>query len=244
MERCVGMVENNGFSINYEFIVIALGNKPEENFRKVAEKGIRAYIVEYADEKNAGFCMSESSSNKPYMDDIKDKVREALGIENFYFDVIGVKSIHKDNTQIGITMQVMVIIRQNETNLVNKDQRYKGNWVWVTVERDMELVPKSIKLVDNPDKPKVYIDSLFEDQIKDLLKAVEHVRYALEFTNIAFEFMPKLFTLKEFEEVYNALNAREVTNMKKKWAYKFEDSGRMSNGLAHRPAKLYKLKEA
>ena len=37
-----------------EYIVLTLGSKPEVNFRKVAEKGIRVFISEYKENKETG----------------------------------------------------------------------------------------------------------------------------------------------------------------------------------------------
>lgn len=232
-----------------EYIVVTLGNKPEVNFRKVAEKGIRVFISEYPENKEAGLVESVLDTSKNLDSAIKDDIENIFGIKDFYFEIIGMI----DSTfscDIGVQvptrclkLQTLVIVRQDHSAELALNKKVVGSWVWLNIIRDDEGTPLSEQLANKPDNPTIVLNKLCNDHLDEIMKAVEWVRHKLYFTDLVFSFLPECFTLKEFEEAFNALNGKEATTIKKKWISKVEETGQMSNGLAHRPAKLYRFKE-
>lgn len=243
-------IGNKALHLVNEYIVLTLGNKPEVNFRKVAEKGIRAFISEYSENRETGLVESVLDTSVGMDEAIKSDIKRIFGVEDFYYEIIGIidSSMSKD---IGVTvptrclkLQTLVVIRQSDSVslMMNLNKQIKGAWVWLNIDRDADGTPLAMRLANKPDNPTVTIDKLCNRQMDEIYKAVEWIRHKLYFTNIVFSFLPEDFTLKEFEEAFNALNGHEATTIKKKWIDKVEDTGKTSSGLAHRPAKLYRLK--
>lgn len=80
----------------------------------------------------------------------------------------------------------------------------------------------------------------------------EIIRYArwrlmnkVEYTRIAFHFLPEEFTLPELQRVYEILLGKPLykANFRKKIADLVEETDRYTEGDAHRPSKYYRLKE-
>jgi len=69
----------------------------------------------------------------------------------------------------------------------------------------------------------------------------------LDYSTIAFQFMADTFTLSELQEVYESILQAEVDKRNfRKWVLaleRIEETGEMKRSGAHRPAKLYRVKE-
>ncbi len=79
---------------------------------------------------------------------------------------------------------------------------------------------------------------------KDILDyALQRLRYKLEYTTVAFQFLPKMFTLTELQKVYEAIFGKKLDkrNFRKKIDSLglLEDTEETKADVAHRPAKLY-----
>jgi 8-oxo-dGTP diphosphatase len=81
----------------------------------------------------------------------------------------------------------------------------------------------------------------------DILKlAHERLVAKLDYSTIALQFLPKAFTLNEVQSIYEIIYQDEVDKRNfRKWILGLDqlvETGEMSKGAAHRPAKLYKAK--
>ena len=73
----------------------------------------------------------------------------------------------------------------------------------------------------------------------------ERIKNKVEYSKIAFEFLPEEFTLPELQKIYEILLDRELykAGFRRKIAEIVEETDRMTEGNAHRPSKYYRLKE-
>lgn len=196
------------------------------------------FIVESLNNKGIGLLESDLSLND-INKSIKENIESLLGTSEFHSEFIQIGNCESTG-RLKITS--LVVLNTVEARKFTKSKRHKGAWTWVAYDLDENQEIKSIKLTDKVDEPSIVIDTLQENQMDTIKKTIEFIRAHLNHSDIAFKFMTNKFTLKELEESFNALNLKDVTNIKKKWAYKIEETGEMSEGLAHRPAKLYRLK--
>ena len=102
---------------------------------------------------------------------------------------------------------------------------------------------KSVKLYD--------VDELL---VSDLPLAFDHkkiieygrnrIRNKTEYTRIAFEFLPKEFTLPQLQRVYEILLGKPLykANFRRKIMPMIEETENMTSGDAHRPSKYYRLR--
>ena len=64
----------------------------------------------------------------------------------------------------------------------------------------------------------------------------------MNYSDIAFEFVPEKFTLSQLQRVYEIINGGKLykANFRKMIAPRVEDTGEMLTGNAYRPSKLYR----
>ena len=72
----------------------------------------------------------------------------------------------------------------------------------------------------------------------------ERIRNKTEYSRIAFEFLPKEFTLPQLQRVYEILLGKPLykANFRRRVAPLIEETERMTSGDAHRPSKIYREK--
>mgnify|MGYP004644970835 FL=1 len=72
----------------------------------------------------------------------------------------------------------------------------------------------------------------------------ERIRNKTEYSRIAFEFLPKEFTLPQLQRVYEILLGKPLykANLRRRVAPLIDETERMTSGDAHRPSRIYKEK--
>ena len=73
----------------------------------------------------------------------------------------------------------------------------------------------------------------------------ERIKNKTEYTQIAFEFLEEEFTLPQLQKVYEILLGKSLhkANFRRKVMPMVEETERMTMGDAHRPSKIYRVKE-
>lgn len=82
------------------------------------------------------------------------------------------------------------------------------------------------------------------DHSKIIAYAIERLRGKLEYTNIAFNLMPKYFTLTDLQRVYEIILDKSLlpANFRRKIASSVIETDQYTENEGHRPSKLFKRK--
>ncbi|GFP76781.1 NUDIX hydrolase [Clostridium fungisolvens] len=86
-------------------------------------------------------------------------------------------------------------------------------------------------------------ENLAFDHYKILDYAVDRLRNKVEYTPIAFNLLPRLFTVKELQNVYEAIMGREILNFRRKMDDMIIETDEKIEGKPFRPAKVFKFNE-
>jgi 8-oxo-dGTP diphosphatase len=85
------------------------------------------------------------------------------------------------------------------------------------------------------------------DHRRIVAMACERLKAKLDYSTIAFQFMPARFTLSELQRVYEIILGEEIDKRNfRKWVLaleQIEETGEQRREGAHRPAMLYRVKE-
>lgn len=81
------------------------------------------------------------------------------------------------------------------------------------------------------------------DHYKILDYGIDRLRNKVEYTPIAFNLLPRLFTVKELQNVYEAIMGREILNFRRKMGEMIIETDEKIEGKAFRPAKVFKFNE-
>ncbi|WP_294342408.1 NUDIX domain-containing protein [uncultured Clostridium sp.] len=86
-------------------------------------------------------------------------------------------------------------------------------------------------------------DKLAFDHYKILDYGIDRLRNKVEYTPIAFNLLPKLFTVIELQYVYEAIMGRKILNFRRKMNDFIIETDEKIEGKPHRPAKVFKFNE-
>lgn len=81
------------------------------------------------------------------------------------------------------------------------------------------------------------------DHYKIIDYAIDRVRNKIEYTPIALNLLPRLFTVKELQNVYEAIMGREILNFRRKMDTMIVETDETIEGKPFRPAKVFKFNE-
>ncbi len=81
------------------------------------------------------------------------------------------------------------------------------------------------------------------DHYKILDMGIDRLRNKVEYTPIAFNLLPRLFTVKELQYVYEAIMGREILNFRRKMADMIIETDEKIEGKPFRPAQVFKYNE-
>ncbi|GAE00670.1 NUDIX hydrolase [Clostridium botulinum B str. Osaka05] len=95
----------------------------------------------------------------------------------------------------------------------------------------------SYRLLNNSTKELAF------DHYKILDYGIDRLRNKVEYTPIAFNLLPRVFTVKELQNVYEAIMGREILNFRRKMGEMIIETDEKIEGRPFRPAKIFKFNE-
>lgn len=111
---------------------------------------------------------------------------------------------------------------------------------------DSENLTSKIKITENPDgrikREIIESDGIAFDHGKFIEYAVDRLRNKIEYTGLAFNLMPELFTLTELQQVYQVILGKELlaAAFRRKTANMVIETNQFTKDAGHRPSKLFR----
>ncbi len=123
-------------------------------------------------------------------------------------------------------------------------------WVKLTLTRDEAVLHAVIKVtlsangrLTSIDRQIAEVSGLAFDHAKIIEYAIERLRGKIEYTSIAFQLMPPLFTLSELQQVYEIVLGRELlpAAFRRKMAGMVIETEEYTKDAGHRPSRLFRF---
>lgn len=109
---------------------------------------------------------------------------------------------------------------------------YESQWFWVN---------KDGTFISTDDKvPYEVLTELMYDHVNIINDTITRLKGKLLYTDVGFNFVGYVFTIRELENTFVAINQRQIPGFRRIIANKIEGTGIMSDGMAYRPAELYR----
>jgi 8-oxo-dGTP diphosphatase len=114
-------------------------------------------------------------------------------------------------------------------------------------EDDLSAVIKTEKIVEGKvtkiKREVIESPDIAFDHAKIIEYGLERLRNKIEYTDIAFNLMPDLFTLTELQQVYEVILGRELlkANFRRKIADMVIETNKYTRDSGHRPSKLFRF---
>lgn len=154
-------------------------------------------------------------------------IEEKVGICDVYLEQLFTwGDINRDPRMRIISISYLALVSSEQLKLIN------GNKVL-----EVSLLPVN-RMIDEKEK-------LAFDHLEMLKYALERIKNKVEYTKIAFEFVGEEFSLPALQTVYEILLGKRLykANFRKKIMPLVKETDKKTEGDAHRPSKLYTLKE-
>ncbi len=131
------------------------------------------------------------------------------------------------------------IINKYKLNMVSEDEKVSISYdICEKTEKTITRRTETDYVVSEDSK-----DELAFDHGKIIDFAVERIRNKIEYTPIALNLLPRLFTVKELQFVYEAIMGREILNFRRKMDDMIIETDEKIEGKPFRPAKVFKFNE-
>ena len=114
-------------------------------------------------------------------------------------------------------------------------------------ENSLSAVVKIMKTVEGKvtkvEREVIESNGIAFDHAKVIEYAIERLRSKIEYTDIAFNLMPELFTLTELQQVYEVILDTELlkANFRRKTADMVIETNEYTKDAGHRPSKLFRF---
>lgn len=136
----------------------------------------------------------------------------------------------------------------------NESEKYNLNQYSLKFKSEDEEIEANYKIIEKIEKnvlrkkEKYYklldgSEELAFDHYKIIDYAIDRIRNKIEYTPIALNLLPRLFTVKELQNVYEAIMGREILNFRRKMDNMIIETDEKIEGKPYRPAKVFKFNE-
>ncbi|WP_291352347.1 NUDIX hydrolase [Desulfosporosinus sp.] len=230
-------------SVATDVVVLTTDNKPLNNKRKVAEKGLQILFVKRDEEPYNG-CWALPAGfvnfDEPLLECAKRKLREKVGLDDIYLEQL---YSYGDDVNRDIRGRVISIgyiaLAPKEKILLNSERASKeAEWFWIessTSEWEVDML-SFISVLG----PSLKIKSLAFDHRMIIADALNRIKNKIMYTDVGFHLVNELFTVKELQTVYELLLGRQVQAFRRVLNDKIVETEHWTDGKAHRPARLFK----
>ena len=201
------------------------------------------------------------------------KLEEETGVKDVYLEQLYTFcDVDRDVRTRVISIANLALISKDKIKRSQKNSKLKNLWFWIdkeliSNEKNIKVWSLSLKSENEEIKIKYKItecvssdlgrkkdiefnfieeestDSLAFDHYKILSMAIDRIRNKLEYTQIAFNLVPRLFTVKELQNVYEGIMGKEIQNFRRKLGNIIIETDEKIEGKPYRPAKMFKFNE-
>ncbi len=122
--------------------------------------------------------------------------------------------------------------------------------VKITLANEKDILEAHMKVIENysgkavkAERNIIVSNGIAFDHAEIIQYAVERLRNKIEYTDIAFNLMPELFTLSELQQVYEVILGKELLSaaFRRKIANMVMETNQFTKDAGHRPAKLFRF---
>ena len=251
-------------SITADILLISISNKEKTDYRKNNQKKMSILLVKreeypYKDR----WCLPGGfiDPNNETLEDCANRVlKSETNLENIYLEQLYTfDSINRDPRMRIISTSYIGLIDKNKvTNIINDKAKWfditkleeKDNVVSIELNNGVDNIIIKVKkeLVDKTTSKYKYIgldnnEVAFDHDIV-IVSGIERLRNKINYTDIVFNMMPKYFTLKELQQVYEVILCKKLLDpaFRRIIKDKVEETDKYETNIGHRPSRLYKYK--
>ena len=255
--------EYKTLSMTSDILIVSISSEEEDNYRKNSKKRMSILLVKREDYPYKGkWCLPGGFLN-PEEETLEECARRVLkketNLDNIFLEQLYTfDSINRDpRTRVISTAFIALIDKQQLKQEVKNaswfeviDRKEDKNKVEIILRNEEETIffqvekRKKDKTTDQYQYITIENDKLAFDHDIVILSGLERIRNKISYTDIVFNMMPKYFTLKELQQVYEIILNKKLLDpaFRRTISNKVKKTDKMKTGEGHRPSYLFEYK--
>jgi ADP-ribose pyrophosphatase YjhB (NUDIX family) len=248
-------------SMTTDICMISVSDVQKKDYRKTDGKIMSILLVKRDDHPYKNMWCLPGGFLNPVNETLEDCAKRILkketNLENVYLEQLYTfDAINRDPRMRIVSCSYVSLVDKNKlTNPINKS----ACWFDVTKYIDKDNIV-TIELNNGKETLNIQINKQIKEKTTDrysfssltntlafdhdivILSGIERIRNKLNYTDIVFNMMPKLFTLKELQQVYEVILGKKLLDpaFRRIIKDKVIKTEHMKTGEGHRPSVLFK----
>lgn len=232
-------------SITVDIVVFSVSSGEKENWRRLSDKKLSILLVKrdtfpFKDKwcLPGGFLRMDESADEAALRVLEGET----GLNNIYLEQLYTfSSVKRDPRTRVVSVTYVALIDKTKY----KEPTHNAKWF------DLEVEDSKFNLI-NDETISFIVDNNKEVENKDIAfdhtlviaEGLKRIKNKVEYTDIAFNLMPTLFTLGELQQVYEAILGKKLLDpaFRRIIADKVVKTKEVQKGGGHRPSVLFKFK--
>lgn len=251
-------------SMTSDILLISVSDCKQENYRKNSNKMMSILLVKRQDFPYKGKWCLPGGFLDPKTETLEDCAKRVLkqetNLSNIYLEQLYTyDAIDRDpRTRVVSTSYIALVDKARLKEEINPNASWfdiilleeKEGKVDIVLDNGIQQISLTIKKrlrknsTDRYDFIATKNNDLAFDHAIVLLAGIERIRNKLNYTDIVFNMMPKYFTLKELQQVYEVILNKKLLDpaFRRIIEKKVEKTDKIKTGEGHRPSALFKYK--
>lgn len=250
-------------SLTSDIVAFTVKTQETDDYRKLPEKKLSVLLVkreEYPFKDMWALPGGFVNKNESVDDNAYRKLKEKAGIEDVVLSQLKVFSkCNRDPRGWVVSCAFMALADESKYNSKNKImdnekwfsidyKKQQDNIYELTLENEDEKLTALIEVGDEFSKVSeesfkiIECNNIAFDHAEIIACAVQKLRHDLYSHELAFELLPKYFTLTDLQTICEIVLDEKLikANFRRKIKDLVSETDKMSDGAGHRPAKMYK----
>lgn len=243
-------------SLKVSAIVFCVQSVSANNYRKL-DKPVLCVLLKKV--KNKWQLPTADITNAYKIDaNISNIIKEQTGLKNVYSEQLYTYSNVVSENKLEVNqVYVSLISSLNAVKLNDNCKWFALNWQADNSSYKLNFTANDQQFSANVSKKlkaqttdrytftQAKNNYLLEDHGAYIVAGLERLKNKVDYTNIVFNMMPKHFTLKHLQQVFEVIKNKTLLDaaFRRTIAEKVEPVGQEKRGSGHRPSMLYKFKE-
>ena len=256
-------------SVTVDAVIFRMIDKESGNYRKLPKKKLQVLLLkrEYSPFKD---CYAVPGTfidlNNELSDTMKLCVKNKVGLKNYYYEQLFTFGDKQRDPRTRVLSVSYMLLTSKEEKVSNgewfdikleekepKQKTFENGWNYekeinLKLTNENSTLENTLKVkiqkrnLEQTKELEVTSSSLAFDHISLIYYALERLKNKLEYTDIAFNLLPKKFTLTELKNCYEEILGTKLldANFRRKTASLVSPLNEYTEDQGHRPSQLFK----